>query len=112
MLEDLEKQHAELMIHAIDRDKVHAEYEKILDWCKQVKSDRKELTYTQKRNFLYMLGATVLVCQQEYRDAAPSWDIRVALPAVQEVIYQGLGVDLGNALSRDTSERASPRRSS
>jgi len=112
MLEDLEKQHAELMIHAIDRDKVHAEYEKILDWCKQVKSDRKELTYTQKRDFLYMLGATVLVCQQEYRDAAPSWDIRVALPAVQEVIYQGLGVDLGNALSRDTSERASPRRSS
>jgi hypothetical protein len=89
MVEELEKQRAELVIHFVDRDKVHAEYEKVLDWCKKIKSERGELTYTQKRDFLYMLGATVLVYKQEYTGAEPAWDIRVALPKVQEVIYQG-----------------------
>ncbi len=84
MVEELEKQHADLMIHAIDRDKVRAEYQKVLDWCKTIKSEREELTYTRKYDFLHMLGATVLV----YR-AEPVWDIRVALPKVQEIIYQG-----------------------
>ncbi len=103
MVEDLERQQAELLMHSIDRDKVHAEYEKVLAWCKQVKSDRVELTYTQKRDFLHMLGATVLVYKQERPGAAPAWDIRVALPTVQEVIYQGLDGAIGNALSRGKS---------
>ncbi len=89
MVEELEKQHADLMIHAIDRDKVNAEYEKVLDWCKKIKSEREELTYTRKRDFLHMLGATVLIYRQEYKGAEPVWDIRVALPKVQEIIYQG-----------------------
>lgn len=38
--------------------------------------------------FLHMLGATVLVCKQEKQGAPPVWGIRVALPGVQEVIYQ------------------------
>lgn len=46
MVEKLEIQRAELVMHTIDRDKVHAEYEKVLDWCKKVKSERGELTYT------------------------------------------------------------------
>src|SRR6266702_3133715 len=103
MVEELEQQQRELLMHTIDRDKVHAEYEKVLDWCKQVKSERGELTYQQKRDFLYMLGATVLVYKQEYRGAEPVWDIRVALPKVQEVIYQGKEVAFGNALSTGTS---------
>jgi len=103
MVEDLERQQAELLMHSIDRDKVHAEYEKVLAWCKQVKSDRVELTYTQKRDFLHMLGATVLVYKQERPGAAPAWDIRVALPTVQEVIYEGLDGAIGNALSRGKS---------
>ncbi len=89
MVEELEQQHADLMIHAIDRDKVNAEYEKVLDWCNTIKSEREELTYTRKRDFLHMLGATVLVFRQEYKGAEPVWDIRVALPKVQEIIYQG-----------------------
>ncbi len=61
MIEELESQQTELRMRTLDRDKVQAEYEKVLDWCKKVKSEREELTYTQKRDFLYMLGATVLV---------------------------------------------------
>ncbi len=110
MVEELEKQQAELVMHSIDRDKVHAEYEKVLAWCKQVKSDRVELTYTQKRDFLHMLGATVLVYKQERPGAEPIWDIRVALPSVQEIICQGYDNPFGNSLSKDRSEQAVPRR--
>jgi hypothetical protein len=96
------------MIHAIDRDKVHAEYEKVLDWCKKIKTEREELTYTQKRDFLYMLGATVLVFKQEYMGAELTWDIRVALPKVQELIYQGKDDGaFGNSLSIHMNGRAS-----
>jgi hypothetical protein len=108
MVEELQKQYAELMIHAIDRDKVHAEYEKVLDWCKKIKTEREELTYTQKRDFLYMLGATVLVFKQEYMGAELTWDIRVALPKVQEIIYQGKDDGaFGNSLSIHMNGRAS-----
>jgi len=110
MVEQLEMQRAELVMHTIDRDKVHAEYEKVLDWCKQIKSERKEPTYTQKRDFLHMLGATVLVSMQEYKGAPPTWDIRVALPKVQEIIYQGKEVAFGNSLSTGRSERAALQR--
>ncbi len=55
-----------------------------------------------------MLGATVLVYKQEYPGAEPIWDIRVALPKVQEIIYQGKDGDaFGNSLSIDMSGRAS-----
>jgi site-specific DNA recombinase len=109
MVEDLERQHAELMTHSVDRDKVHAEYEKVLAWCKQVKGEREELTYSQKRDFLYMLGASVLVYrQQPHARAEPTWDIRVALPKVQEIIYQAGDRAFGGATSRGWSEQASP----
>ncbi len=109
-VEELEKQQVELLMHSIDREKVHVEYEKVLAWCKQIKGEREELTYTQKRDFLYMLGATVLVYKQERPGAEPAWDIRVALPTVQEIIYQGQDGALGGALSKDRSEQAVPRR--
>jgi len=46
MVEELENQHADLLMHSIDRDKAHAEYEKVLTWCKKIKCEREELTYT------------------------------------------------------------------
>lgn len=110
MVADLKKQQAELKGYSINRDKVHAEYEKVLDWCKQLKSDRKELTYSQKRDFLYMIGATILVFKQQKQGAEPTWDIRVALPKVQEIIYQGSDGAIGDSLSKDRSEQASPLR--
>jgi|GraSoiStandDraft_16_1057320.scaffolds.fasta_scaffold8745476_2 hypothetical protein len=46
-----------------------------------MRDDREELTYSRRRDFLYMLGATVLVFKQEYQGG----------DAVQEIIYQGQG---------------------
>ena len=66
MVEELEGQRAELIMHSIDRDKVNAEYEKVLTWCKRIKSEREELTYTRKRDFLHMIGATVFIEKQAY----------------------------------------------
>jgi DNA invertase Pin-like site-specific DNA recombinase len=110
MVEQLESQRAELVMHTVDRDKVHAEYEKVLDWCKKIKSEREELTYTQKRDFLHMLGATVLIQKQVYVGAEPTWDIQVALPKVQEIIYQGKEAAFGNSLSTSMSGQASLQR--
>lgn len=62
---------------------------------------------TLRRDFLYMLGATVLAYRQEYKGAEPVWDIRVALPKVQEIIYQGKEGVFGNSLSKGMSEQAS-----
>ena len=44
MVEELETQRADLLMHSVDRDKLRAEYEKILTWCKKIKSEREELT--------------------------------------------------------------------
>ncbi len=110
MIEELKQQQMELMMHSIDRDRVRGEYEKVLDWCKQLKSERKELSYLQKRDFLHLLGATVLVFKQERQGAEPTWDIRVALPSVQEIIYQNGSSSFGSSLSKDRSERAFLRR--
>jgi DNA invertase Pin-like site-specific DNA recombinase len=112
MVEQLEKDRAEIVIFTVDRDRERAEYEKILAWCKKVKSEREELSYSQKRDFLYMLGASVLVYPQEHRGAAPTWDIRVALPTVQEIIYQEKGSAFGDALSANTHVPVSLPRSS
>ena len=110
MADELEQQKMDLERHTINRDKVYAEYEKVLGWCKQVKTERKELTYSQKRDFLYMVGANVLVFKLERQGAEPTWDIRVALPKVQEVIYQVGDGAIGNSLSRGRSGRAILRR--
>ena len=89
MVERLEKDRAELAIYSINRDREREEYEKILAWCKKVKNERKELTYGQKRDFLRLIGATVAVGRLEKRNAPVTWDIKVRLPQVEEIIYQG-----------------------
>lgn len=98
--------------YTVDRGRVNAEYEKVLDWCKQVKSERGELSYSQKRDFLHMPGVAVIVYKQEHVGAEPTWDIRVALPKVQEIIYQGADDAIGSYLSRGRHVRAFLPRSS
>ncbi len=89
MVERLENDRAEIVVFQVDREKEREEYEKILAWCKKVKEDREELTYLTKRDFLRLLGATVFVERLEQRGAAVKWDIKVRLPQVEEIIYQG-----------------------
>jgi hypothetical protein len=87
MVEQLEQDRADLLGYIIDVEKQRVEFEKILDWCRKVKNDREELTYIQKRGFLRILGARVFVTRESGRGGVLSWDIRVSLPEVQEIIY-------------------------
>jgi site-specific DNA recombinase len=89
MVARLEKDRAELLMFSVDRDKEREEYEKVLAWCKKVKSEREELTYTKKRDFLRMLGAVVTSERLEKKGGPVKWDIKVRLPQVEEIIYQG-----------------------
>ncbi len=99
MVERLERDRAELTTFSVNRDREREEYDKILEWCKKVKSDREELTYSQKRDFLRLLGATVLVERLPKRGAPVVWDIKVRLPKVEEIIYQGRLEEIGGPLS-------------
>ncbi len=89
MVEQLEGDRLKLLTYAVDRDREQREYEKILAWCKKVKTEREELTYTQKRDFLRLLGAIITVERLDGRGAPVKWDIKVRLPQIQDVIYQG-----------------------
>lgn len=87
--EKLEIERANLVMHRIDEEKQRAEFEKIIDWCKKAKEEREELTYMQKRDFLRMLGAYVLVerVPRGTGRVAVSWDIKVRLPQIETIIY-------------------------
>ncbi len=89
-VEELENHRAELVVFSIDVQKERVEFEKIIAWCKKAQSDREELSYTQKRDFLHMLGVTVMASRPpRNKAAAPVWDIKVPLPAIQSIIYHG-----------------------
>ncbi|HEU5379335.1 MAG TPA: hypothetical protein VFV38_28265 [Ktedonobacteraceae bacterium] len=88
-VEELENHRAELAVFGIDMERERVEFEKILAWCRKAKQDREELTYTQKRDFLHMIGAVVFATRVGNKASAPLWDIKVPLPAIQSIIYQG-----------------------
>jgi len=106
MVERLEKDRAELVMFTIDRDKEREEYEKVLEWCRKVKSEREEMPYTQKRDFLRLLGACVVVERLEKRNAPVTWDIKVRLPKVEEIIYQGRLDEIGGLTRHYVLHRA------
>jgi hypothetical protein len=108
VIEELETNKAELAANVIDRDREKEEYDKILKWAKKVKSDREELTYQQKRDFLRMIGATVLVERLEKRGAAVLWYIKVSLPQVEAIIYQGRVDEIGGLTRRCELRAARP----
>ena len=83
--------------------RLEAEYAKILERASLNAQQASRNSKYPEMFLLYMLGATVLVYKQAYTSAEPTWDIRVALPTVQEIIYQGQEGGFGSALSRDKS---------
>jgi hypothetical protein len=87
MVEKLEKDRADLVSYTVDVERQRAEFEKILDWCKMVKCERTELTYLQKRDFLLILGAKVVVTRELKYGRSFTWQIRVHLPGVYDIIY-------------------------
>ncbi len=83
----LEKDRADLVGYTVDVERQRTEFEKILDWCKMVKWERTELTYLQKRDFLLILGAKVVVTRELKYGRSFTWEIRVSLPEVYDIIY-------------------------
>lgn len=87
MIEQFEAERAQILAGVYDKERERVAYAEILDWCKKVKEAREELTYTRKRDFLRMLGVTVLVDKRNRNIEEMSYDIRVGLPSIQELIY-------------------------
>lgn len=70
----------------VDQEREEAAYEEILAWCKEVKDARGELSYQRKRDFLNMLGVVVIVHYPVRVNAGSTYDMKVRLPALQELI--------------------------
>jgi len=86
MVLELEAEKAQIAGGLIDKERERAAYQDILAWCNRVKTARDELTYQQKRDFMTMLGIQVIVrCEKPYNEKSV-YDMRVALPALQEII--------------------------
>lgn len=82
------KQQEKSLVEAgvIDTERLAAEAEKILAWCKTVKEVRQELSYQQKRDFLRILGIKVFIDKSDKRREDLIWRIEASLPEVQELI--------------------------
>ncbi len=86
MVMQLEAEKAQIEGGLVDKERERAAYQDILAWCTQVKEARQELTYQKKRDFMTMLGIQVMVrCEKPYNEKSV-YDMRVALPALQEII--------------------------
>jgi len=70
----------------VDMERLSAEAEKILTWCKTVKEARQDLSYQQKRDFLRILGIKVFIDKSDKRREDLIWRIEASLPEVQELI--------------------------
>lgn len=82
------KQEEKSLVEAgiVDIERLAAEAEKILAWCKTVKEAREELTYQQKRDFMRLLGIRVLIDKSDKRREDLIWRIEATLPEIQELI--------------------------
>jgi site-specific DNA recombinase len=99
VIERLEAERRQILAGAYDKERERQAYADILVWCKKVKAVREELDYTQKRDFLRMLGVVVLVKKVNRNFEEMSYDIRVQLPSIQEIIHQN-GTFVGQSLMR------------
>lgn len=87
MVERLEGERQKVLVGAYDREREKQAYGEILEWCRKVKTAREELTYQKKRDFLRLIGAVVRVNHiKRGKSGELSYDIRLALPALQAVI--------------------------
>ncbi|HEX6551817.1 MAG TPA: recombinase family protein [Ktedonobacteraceae bacterium] len=84
----LVKQEEKSLVEAgiVDTDRLAAEAEKILVWCRTVKEARRELSYQEKRDFLRILGIRVFIGKSDKRSEDLIWRIEASLPEVQELI--------------------------
>lgn len=72
------KQEEQSLVEAgiVDIDRLRAEADKILAWCKTVKEARQELSYQEKRDFLRILGIKVFIGKSDKRSEDLIWHNR------------------------------------
>jgi RadC-like JAB domain len=90
MVTRLGSEKEQLKAGLIDKQREREAYQGILAWCRKVKEAREELTYQQKRDFLHMLGAVVVV-----ENVKPYYDnlvyhVELELPTIQELMPPAL----------------------
>ena len=88
MVRQLEGEKAEIQAGMLDKEREHAAYMEILEWCNEVKEARGQLSYQRKRDFLDMLGVVVTIQFDKSRgsQSRPTYDMRVRLPALQALV--------------------------
>lgn len=87
LLEKLETERANILNRVIDANKKRHVYEKLLAWCRKARTEREVLTYTQKRDFLDLLGMVVFVGKRLDRYHELDWDAKLRLPEMEEVLH-------------------------
>jgi site-specific DNA recombinase len=88
-LERMQKELAEVQRGEVSYERVKGNYAEILDWCKEVQSSGEEMTITQKRDFLRLLGVVVKV----YREDDPDHEryvIGMKLPKIANSISRSI----------------------
>jgi site-specific DNA recombinase len=88
LLETLQGERAKLVTHAVDTERQKAVYAKLLEWCHKAKNEREDLTYTQKRDFLELLGMTVFVGRRQDKYHELDWDAKLRLPELEALLHE------------------------
>lgn len=88
MVKKLEEERTQLNVGLIDKARTEAAYQEILEWCKEAKEARGELSYQRKRDFIDMLGVVVTIIYQKEKgnQGRPTYDMHVRLPALQAIL--------------------------
>lgn len=86
--ERLEGDRAKLLTHAVDTERQKAAYGILLEWCRKAKNERESLTYTQKRDFLQLLGMVVFVGKRPDRYHELDWDAKLRLPELESILHE------------------------
>ena len=84
-IEQLKLERSQVMLGMIDREREREAYEEILAWCKKVDVSKGELSYQQKRDFLYMMGIVVVVTRD---NGKINCSMEIELPQIKELIGQ------------------------
>jgi len=103
LLETLESERAKILSHTVDMEKRQKVYQKLLDWCHKAKSERENLTYIEKRDFLDLLGMVVFVGKRPDRYHELDWDAKLRLPELEAVLHEA---NFCVSLSQEEEEHA------
>ena len=86
MVRKLQGEREQITAGLVDKEREEAAYQEILAWCREVKEARGELSYQRKRDFIDLLGVVVTVIYDKTSRTGSTYDMRVRLPALQEII--------------------------